>query len=133
MKKFKAILYPFLLFCGLAVAVTFSSRLIHPQTNLEQLVKQADEKKEFYYNSPTGFLRMTDQFYVAALYTEKDASFSPVKYLLITRTHSNIHVDLISGAGIENSKTLSGDEAIKYLERRDIAYQELDALWQQRQ
>ena len=134
MKKFKAVLYPFLLFCGLAAAVFYSGRLINPRVNLNQLVEKAqDDSNALYYKSSTGFLRMTPYFYVAALYTEKDAGFSPVKYLLITRTHSSLHVDLISGAGIENSRTLTDKEAIKYLTSKKIAYQELDALWQQRQ
>lgn len=133
MKKFKAVLYPFILFCGLAAAVCYSNRLINPKVNLNQLVEQVKDGKSVpYYRSHTGFLRMTPDFYVAALYTEKDAGFHPVKYLLITRTPTSIHVDLISGAGVENSRTLADKEAIDYLTSKKIAYQELDALWQQR-
>jgi len=134
MKKFKAFLYSFLFLTGLVAAVWYSGKLSHPRTNLTQLVEQVNtNKNKPYYLSSTGFLRMSSQFYVAALYTEKDSNFSPVKYLLITRTHEGIHVDLISGAGVENSKSLSGEDAIKYLESKNIAYKELDALWQQQQ
>jgi hypothetical protein len=66
--------------------------------------------------------------YILVLYTGNQASFSPIQYVTIAKVDQTLTIDLIKGAGIENTSQLSGDKATKFLEDHHIKLDAFDSL-----